>query len=107
MYERRKAPAGYVIETADAQAQDDSSKGKKGSKKSSKDDTDSAEAELDSEVVEQLLLGGGVRLEMNGLKAIAAISRDLAGKVVSEGLYANKVLLHDTQGGIHRTQPLR
>jgi hypothetical protein len=35
---------------------------------------------------------------MNGLKAVAAISRELAGRVVSEGLYASKVLLHDTQG---------
>jgi hypothetical protein len=43
-------------------------------------------------------VGGGVRLEMNGLKAIAAISRELAGRVMSEGLYAHKVLLHDTIG---------
>jgi hypothetical protein len=35
---------------------------------------------------------------MNGLKAVAAISRDLAAGVVGSGLYANKVLLHDTLG---------
>jgi 2-polyprenyl-6-methoxyphenol hydroxylase-like FAD-dependent oxidoreductase len=47
---------------------------------------------------EAVAVGGGVRLEMNGLNACAAISGDLAGRVVSEGLYARKVLLHDTQG---------
>jgi hypothetical protein len=94
VYERRKAPAGYGSTPADAEAQDSASK------KSGKEDKDAAaEAEAGAEEASQpAFLGGGVRLEMNGLKAVAAISRELAGRVVSEGLYASKVLLHDTQG---------
>lgn len=95
VYERRKAPAGYDSTPADAEAPD--------SKKGSNDDNNAAaEAEaFGDEASLTQILGGGVRLEMNGLKAIAAISRELAGRVVSEGLYANKVLLHDTQGEGH------
>jgi hypothetical protein len=94
VYERRKAPAGYGSAPANAEPQDSTN-----SKKDSKEDRNAAaEAGTDDEAIQPAFLGGGVRLEMNGLKAIAAISRELAGRVVSEGLYANKVLLHDTQG---------
>jgi hypothetical protein len=43
-------------------------------------------------------VGGGVRLEANGLKALTAISRRLAAGVMSQGLYAQRVMLHDTDG---------
>lgn len=80
VYERRKAPAGYARPPGDTPQ-----------------NTTAAASVEDDEAV---AVGGGVRLEMNGLKACAAISRDLAGRVVSEGLYASKVLLHDTQGAL-------
>lgn len=41
--------------------------------------------------------GGGVRLEANGLKALTAISRKLAAAAMREGLFAQHVLLHDTE----------
>jgi hypothetical protein len=43
-------------------------------------------------------VGGGVRLEANGIKALTAISRRLAANVMSQGLYAQRVMLHDTEG---------
>lgn len=39
-----------------------------------------------------------MHLEANGIKALTAISRRLAAGVMSNGLYAQRVLLHDTQG---------
>jgi hypothetical protein len=68
------------------------------SNKQASTSTDNAEQYTNPEELEAVRVGGGVRLEMNGLKAIAAISRELAGRVMSEGLYAHKVLLHDTIG---------
>jgi 2-polyprenyl-6-methoxyphenol hydroxylase-like FAD-dependent oxidoreductase len=42
--------------------------------------------------------GGGVRLETNGLRAAASISASLASQLLGHGVYARKVLLHDTAG---------
>lgn len=94
VYERRKAPEGYPITPDNAEPADSTSK--KGDKKQETNDSSSQDA--GGEEAPSSHLGGGVRVEMNGLKAIAAISRSLAAEVVSEGLYANKVLLHDTLG---------
>lgn len=88
VYERRKAPEGLQCTQEDANADPKDSTSKK--------DSSSAAPDIDAEFISRL--GGGVRLEMNGLKAVAAISRDLAAGVVGSGLYANKVLLHDTLG---------
>jgi hypothetical protein len=43
-----------------------------------------------------------VWLEANGLKALTAISRRLAAGVMSQGLYAQRVMLHDTDGEANR-----
>uniref|UniRef100_A0A383WJX5 FAD-binding domain-containing protein n=1 Tax=Tetradesmus obliquus TaxID=3088 RepID=A0A383WJX5_TETOB len=55
-------------------------------------------------------VGGGVRLEANGLKALTAISRRLAANVMAQGLYAQRVMLHDTDAGtlithLHQQSP--
>lgn len=100
VYERRKAPPGFeaVLESdTDQQGSNNSKKNSKNSNKQADTSTGNADQVTDLELGAGRV-GGGVRLEMNGLKAIAAISRDLAGRVVSEGLYAHKVLLHDTIG---------
>lgn len=86
MYERRKAP-----DRLHSTQQNDNAD----SRNSNKDSSNTGAA---PNAEQEGRLGGGVRLEMNGLKAVAAISRQLAADVVSSGLYANKVLLHDTQG---------
>lgn len=51
----------------------------------------------DTTEFEDMPVGGGVRLEANGLKALTAISRKLAAGALAEGLYAQHVLLHDTE----------
>lgn len=94
VYERRAAPPNYT-----RAAESDNSN----TSKQDVEPTTAAEAEAPNDSDLQAPLGGGVRIEMNGVKALAAISRSLAGSVVSKGLYANKVLLHDTQGmGVRR-----
>lgn len=45
-----------------------------------------------------------MRLEANGLKALTAISRRLAANVMAQGLYAQRVMLHDTDGGSRELQ---
>lgn len=67
VYDRRKAPAGYASPPEDTTQ-----------------NTTAATAEPAAVGDDQAgAVGGGVRLEMNGLKACAAISRDLAGRVVN------------------------
>lgn len=98
VYERRKAPAGYNAGLDASTDPQDSTSSSKDSKKESSKQADALADSIIDNAEAAMRVGGGVRLEMNGLKAIAAISKDLAGRVVSEGLYANKVLLHDTIG---------
>jgi len=96
VYERRKAPEGYPAAPDNAEPTDSSSK--KGDKKQETNNGSTSQDAADDDEGPSSRLGGGVRVEMNGLKAIAAINRSLAAEVVAEGLYANKVLLHDTLG---------
>lgn len=86
VYERRKAP--------------DSLQPTRGQDSADAKDRSNSNAASEASGEEACPQGGGVRLEMNGLKAAAAISRELAADVVAKGLYANKVLLHDTLGAL-------
>lgn len=80
VYERRPDPLEAARQPANSTDADDAS---------ASDDDDSE--------YDDVPIGGGVRLEANGLKALTAISRKIAAGVLSEGVYAQHVLLHDTE----------